>query len=83
VPLFSFLGFYNEVEKFEPGSEGCLTGDAIDDLCDIVNEFRDVLWRFENTNEADAFWNLRNGYFVHWGAHIRGLQYYLFRSQAG
>lgn len=78
---FPGLGWYRD---------GCLdlegeftAGDALDDLVDIVADLTDVLWLAEHTGPVDALWQLHFGFRVHWGAHLRGLQWYLHeREQA-
>ena len=59
------------------GKTELLVGDAVDDIIDISNEFREVQWRFENTSSADALWHLHLLYISHWGNHLRNLQWYL------
>ncbi|MFP2958269.1 DUF5063 domain-containing protein [Myxococcus sp. 1LA] len=78
-PLFPALGLYNEALHIADtvGESEVSTGDAIDDLTDIAMDLQDVLFRWENTSEADALWHLRFGFEAHWGRHLRSLQLYL------
>jgi hypothetical protein len=79
---FSHLGYYNIASNIcgEPGESGVNVGDVSDDLADILGDLSDVLWRWENTSQADAIWHLQLTYRQHWGAHLRALQLYLHES---
>ncbi|MDP3070187.1 MAG: DUF5063 domain-containing protein [Opitutaceae bacterium] len=57
-----------------------MIGDAIDDLSDISRDFEEVLWRFEHTSVDDALWDFHEGYWRHWGRHMREFQFYLFHK---
>ena len=54
-----------------------MVGDAIDDLCDITDELRQVEWAWENVGESAALWQLNCSFQYHWCTHLRQLQYYL------
>jgi len=54
-----------------------LAGDAIDDITDIVNDLKMVLWSYQNENEINALWHLQDSYNGHWRWHMRNLQVYL------
>jgi hypothetical protein len=79
--LFPLYGHYclsaMHMDQFEPNA---LVGDAFDDLTDLVLDFSEILWRFEQTSPANALWHFQNGYWSHWGFHLRNLQLYLFRT---
>ncbi|OHD06731.1 MAG: hypothetical protein A2086_02545 [Spirochaetes bacterium GWD1_27_9] len=60
-----------------------LIGDPIDDLNDIINDFKEVIWCLENTSENDALWYFMFGYESHWGKHLSDLLYYLYNSKFG
>jgi hypothetical protein len=70
---FPSLGLYSAM-ALEPGE--MLTGDAVDDLADIIRDMREVTWRWEHLGESDARWMFRLGY-SHWGQHLFDLRSYL------
>ena len=78
---FPELGFYctvdSDVENIETSK--VLTGDAVDDLADIVGDLIDVKWYFENTSENSALWHFEFDYKSHWGLHLRELQLFLHK----
>lgn len=82
---FPDFGYYNLPESVldDIGDSKVMVGDAIDDIADIVDELTEVLWRFAHTSTADAIWHLRFGYGSHWGRHMRDLQFYIERMEAG
>ncbi|SFS03829.1 protein of unknown function [Sphingomonas jatrophae] len=57
--------------------EAAMTGDAIDDLADLTEDLREVLWRGEQSGPDDAAWYLRFMYEAHWGRHARELALFL------
>ena len=77
---FPLLGLYrsSSLSPKESTSQGFLTGDALDDLVDIVRDMREVNWRWSNNGKQDAIWHFRWGYEHHWGEHLRDLQRYLY-----
>lgn len=73
---FPDLGYYGSADPNEvPGQ--ALVGDAIDDIMDITNDLKEVLWRFDRFGPDDAHWHFRFLYRVHWGEHLRELARYL------
>ena len=76
---FSTFGFYNVPHDI--ATKICqthfMTGDAIDDLADIVLALKEILWRWQNTSIEDALWNYRFTFETHWGTHLRDLQRYV------
>jgi len=50
---------------------------ATSELAEIAGDLAEVLWEFENGSEADAIWEFRFGYQVHWGAHLHRVRQYL------
>jgi len=77
---FPMLGLYRSSSLSLEAStlHDFLTGDALDDLTDIVLDLRAVIWRWSNNSEQDALWHFRWGYEHHWGEHLRDLQRYLY-----
>ena len=82
---FPELGYYNM-----PGSitqhisaTDIDVADAIDDIADITRELYEVRWRWEHTSVDDALWYFKDMYFLHWEAHLRGLQLCLQRLLRG
>jgi hypothetical protein len=80
VQRFPQLGYYNIAANIcgSAGASEVNVGDAVDDLADIVGDLADVLWRWENTSQADALWHMQLSYRQHWGAHLRALQLHLY-----
>jgi hypothetical protein len=73
---FPALGYYGRADPKEVPGEA-LVGDAIDDIMDIANDLKEVLWRWDRLGPDDAHWYFRFLYQIHWGAHLRDLAYYL------
>ncbi len=72
---FPQLGLYVTVlEPLDVGAQQLGTGDAVDDLTDIVLDLKDARWRWMNTSQLDAIWHLRRSFEAHWGKHLRSLQ---------
>ncbi len=67
--LYPDLGYY-PVAKGDVDDSELVIGDAIDDLTDIYNEVRDVVWCLKNSTDEDAVRFYRFGYSHHWGRHI-------------
>ena len=78
---FPALGYYAVADPRDPLNEKALVGDAIDDLMDITNDLREVLWRFEQVGVDDANWHFRFLFQRHWGKHLRALASYLHSIQ--
>lgn len=73
---FPALGYYGSADpKAVPGE--ALIGDAIDDIMDITNDLKEVLWRWDRFGPDDAHWYFRFLYQIHWGEHVRDLARYL------
>jgi len=73
---FPNLGYYGTTDPTEVPGEP-LVGDAIDDIMDIANDLKEVLWRYKRFGPDDANWHFRFLYQVHWGEHLRELARYL------
>lgn len=83
VKKFPELGMYNlpkdvgsNISKTE-----ILVGHAHDDLGDIYRDLKEVSWKFQNTSEEEAIWQLNWSYTHHYGAHLRNIQWYLYNSR--
>jgi hypothetical protein len=74
---FPDLGFYGTVFGIDVPGEA-IVGDAIDDILDITNDLKEVLWRFDRFGADDAHWYFRMLFEIHWGEHLRGLAGYLY-----
>jgi len=79
---FPELGFYQTVDSEISDEESVkiLTGDAVDDLVDIIGDLQDVKWFIENTTINNARWHFEFSYRSHWGFHLRELQLFLHRQ---
>jgi len=76
---YAHFGLYQMPLEVEPqgGEPQMGTMDAIEDIEDISADLQGILWRFENTSDADALSHLQFEYRSHWEHHLRSLQYYL------
>lgn len=76
---FPNLGWYHVV--LEPNKifeeADLATGDAIDDLTDIINDMLKVKWYFENTNLKKAVWEFESWMRIHSEQHLVDLLKYL------
>lgn len=54
-PDFSFYKVILNPNEFSEEAE-IGTGDAVDDLSDIIYDLLEIKWRYENNSEADALW---------------------------
>lgn len=75
-PRFPAFGYYGVADPLAVPGEA-MTGDAIDDLADIVLEIGEALWRLEHVGRDDAVRHLVTSYGHHWGKHARELGLYL------
>jgi hypothetical protein len=73
---FPDLGYYGTADPQEVSGE-TVVGDAIDDILDITNDLKEVVWRFERFGGQDAHWYFRFLFQIHWGKHLRDLARYL------
>ena len=82
---FPGLGPYNVPDPIEgsPGKAKILVGDPYNDIADLRGDLEEVAWCFTNTSANDALWQFEFGYQHHWGEHLSGLRWYLFRHLAG
>lgn len=75
-PDFGWYGTILDINKIAQESE-LATGDAIDDLSDIIKDLLVVKWRFENTSEIDAIWDFEFSMRTHSEQHLVNLIKYL------
>jgi hypothetical protein len=80
ITRFPIFGYYNEPDNVTEkiGEAELLIGDALDDIADITAELYQVLWYWQNESSRVALWQFCFGYEHIWGAHLRGLQTYLY-----
>ncbi len=73
------FGYYNTpMDVSQKIAETTLAvGDAVSDVAEIYDDMHEVLWRFQNTSEADALFYFQLGYRTHWGRHMRDFQQYV------
>lgn len=80
---FPMLGLYaiqiapdqhDSAEALEPNPA---IGDAIDDLLDIANDLRQADWLRRNASRADWIETVQFTFRIHWGRHLRELQWHL------
>lgn len=79
VPNFPDIGWYHALinsHNIIPEAE-LVTGDAVDDLADIIRDLLKVKWRMEHTSEADAMWHFRCSMKFHTEQHLVDLLKYL------
>ena len=74
---FPDFGYYGTVFGIDVPGE-VVVGDAIDDILDITNDLKQVLWRFDQFGADDAHWYFRMLFQIHWGEHLRDLAGYLY-----
>lgn len=76
---FPNLGWYHVV--LEPNEifkdTNLATGDAIDDLTDIIKDLLEIKWRFESTTEKKALWYFELLMRIHSEQHLVDLLKYL------
>lgn len=69
---FPDFGWYHSVwecHKIVPNAD-LVTGDAIDDVTDIIKDLLQVKWCFQNTSEKNAKWHFYNIMRIHSEQHI-------------
>ena len=72
VSNFPNFGWYHSVwesHKIVPDAD-LVTGDAIDDLTDIIKDLLEVKWCFENTTEKNAKWHFCDLMRIHSEQHL-------------
>jgi hypothetical protein len=76
---FPGLGLYNVPDPVTTriGEAEITVGHALDDVGDIARDLWDVRWRLEHTSRNDALYAFAESYRLHWGRHLRHVQFYL------
>lgn len=54
-----------------------LIGDAVDDITDIILDFLEFRWRFDNTSVEDAIWYFELNFRTHTKQHILNILNYI------
>ena len=81
-PRFDSSETYAYASKWIPdhkggGGNSDLAFLAVMDFSEIIDDFRVIEWRFDNTSESDALFHYQLGYQSHWGHHMRSLQKFI------
>ena len=79
---FPNFGMYPVADPLAPIEDDKMLGDAVDDIADITQDLREVIWRDETFGPDDAAWYFRLMHF-HWASHARELSLYLHARQFG
>ena len=76
---FKNFGWYHTVLNLESIFEEAeiATGDAIDDLSDIIYGLLEVKWRKENNSNDDAYQNFELIFYSHTQQHLINLLHYM------
>jgi hypothetical protein len=78
--LFPEFGLYTSIEPAasrKVAFDGIITGDAVDDLEDIVGDLSEVAALISRDETQNAVWNFKFSFETHWGRHLRDLQGYV------
>ena len=76
---FPDFGWYHSVwecHQIIPDAD-LVTGDAIDDITDIIKDLLEVKWCFENTSDKNAKWHFSDLMRIHSEQHLVNLLKYL------
>lgn len=76
---FEDFGWYHSILNLEEilKDPEVGTGDAIDDLSDIIYDLLEIKWRKENNSENDAWWFFELMFYGHIQQHLIDLLNYL------
>ena len=75
-PDFGWYHSIRESHKIMPDAD-LVTGDAIDDITDIIKDLLEVKWCFEKTSEKNAKWHFYDIMRIHSEQHLVDLLKYL------
>lgn len=80
---FSDFGFYKTILDINDftNMEDIATGDAIDDLSDIINDLLEVKWRIEHNSVADGLWHFTFIFKAHTQQHVLDLLNYMKQKE--
>jgi hypothetical protein len=73
---FPNYGRYPVADPTKSLEDALMTADAIDDLADLTNDMREVIWFAEHISIDAAHFEFRLHHF-HWGQHARKLSIFL------
>lgn len=76
-PGFGFYGCIMDSTIIVPEKKDIGTGDAIDDLTDIIKDLLEVKWSFENTSIKNAEWHFYDLMKIHSEQHLVDLIKYI------
>ena len=74
LPVGYYRGFFHPGQM---GDEDPCVCDLADDLLDMYDDLRSGLWLYENGNAAQALWEWKFSFEVHWGRHAADALYAL------
>ena len=79
---FPNFGMYPVADPLAPIDDDKMLAGAVDDIADITQDLREVIWRESRLGPDDAAWYFRLMHF-HWARHARELSLYLHARQFG
>lgn len=71
-PEFGWYKMVNDINNLDK-TDDILTGDAIDDLSDIIIDLVETKWRIENNSYNDGVWYFKLAFETHTKQHILDL----------
>ncbi len=76
---FKNFGYYKIVLDIDDidNMKECGTGDAIEDITDIINDLLEIKWRIKNNSLADGLWYFKLIFNGHTQQHILDLLNYM------
>lgn len=75
IPKFGWYKTVSDITNFD-NKDDILTGDAIDDLSDIIIDLLETKWRIENNSYNDGIWLFNLDFETHTKQHILDLLNY-------
>jgi len=75
-PNFGYYKVILDINNFEDWDD-IGTGDAIDDLHDIIKDLLEVKWRLQNNGDTDGHWYLKFAFGAHIKEHILNILKYM------
>ena len=80
--IYQKLPLYRVADAGEGSGESILVLDPSNDLSEIADDMKTVIWLADNVSEQDAIWEFRFGFFIHWGQHLFSVRNHLQRHQS-